>query len=79
MIYVLGWMHLIGTMLDISYPLSRVIDTDLAREVALYLNFVVLDTLDFIQALGLLYLFYKMGKKNIRDSKHPHLGDKIPK
>ena len=32
-----------------------------------YVGFIMMNVLDFISGIGFLYLFYKMGMKQIRD------------
>ena len=69
MIFVLIFLHLSQGILDLTYPLSLLVNGEqngIHWSDAIF-GFILMNVLDFFSSLGFLYLFYKMGMKELRD------------
>lgn len=83
-IFVLIILHFLIVSLDIAYPLQEILYFKDQKKldpythltpVGEYVGFFAMNFLDFLSSLGYLYLFFKMGQKQLRESKEPARGE----
>ena len=73
LIFTLAIIHFLLALLDVNYPLFILLagqnteGNTTVNWMSEYVGFIVMNVLDFISGIGFLYLFYKMGMKQIRD------------
>jgi hypothetical protein len=70
LIYSLTALYLLDCSLDLSYPLLTFLrDRRTSLLIKEYLCFMFMSLVDLLSALGLLYLFYRMGLHSLRQQK----------
>ena len=73
LIFTLAIIHFLQALLDVNYPLFILVagqnteGNTTVNWMSEYVGFIVMNVLDFISGIGFLYLFDKMGMKQIRD------------
>ena len=77
-IFALIMLHFIIVFLDLAYPLQEILYKQDSRDLdpythltpaGEYVGFFAINFLDFLSSLGYLYLFFKMGQKQLRETK----------
>jgi len=83
-IFILIMLHFCIVFLDLAYPLQEILyDRDSKAldpythltPAGEYIGFFAMNFLDFLSSLGYLYLFFKMGQKQLRESKQITRGE----
>ena len=71
--------HILVNILELSYPMGVLIGGTVKKQtgynvVSEYIGFIGYSVLDFISALGYLFLFLKMGQRNIKQTLKDNTG-----